>query len=329
MFGISFAFSSLALIVGGLGVRAGIVGIIRRRVAWKIRENARERYENAVAIADKPFRSTLELAEKYGQLQVRVKDRTIARFLALLARLGQQIPAEERAILESVQVFSGEIPREYAMLPVEPDDFAAGSLKGLRANHSLDRLAFGLIGFFGVGALDRSLLLGWISGGASRAELWFANPLALAGAVVVPAVTFGGFLLRGAGERYLREAGRYEAIIGEEIVKIAVFENFCSDVSRHLSELLELVHALNRKAIEGLNELESRMYASGATLVRASDVFVGSVSFEADRDTAKLREVAAIVRALAEIGGRPVLDGDGKLDREAVTLVEKYRATFG
>ncbi|MEG3438216.1 hypothetical protein V0288_13890 [Pannus brasiliensis CCIBt3594] len=329
MFDISFALSCLASIVACLGVRAGIVGIFRRRAAGQIRENARERYEKSVAIAERPFRSALELAGKYGQLQVRVKNRTIARFLALLDRLGQQIPAEDRAMLENLEGFSNDRLREYGTILLEPDDFAVGSLKALRANHSLDRLAFGLIGFFGVGALDRSTLLGWLSSGASRADLWFANPATLAGIVLVPMVTLGGFFLRGAGERSLREARQYEARIEEEMIKVAAFEDFCGLVSRHLSELLELVRVLNRQAIEGLNELESRMYASGATLVRSGDVFVGSLSFDADRDTAKLQEVAGIVRVLAEIGGRPVLDGDGKLDREAVTLVEKYGATFG
>jgi hypothetical protein len=95
-------------------------------------------------------------------------------------------------------------------------------------------------------------------------------------------------------------------------------------VSRQISELRDIVLSLDRRAIEGMNELESRVCGSGATLTRSPDMFIGSVSFSVERDTAKLQEVSRAVMALAEISVIPVLDDEGRLSPEAIGVREKY-----
>jgi hypothetical protein len=67
-----------------------------------------------------------------------------------------------------------------------------------------------------------------------------------------------------------------------------------------------VAHKLEQQASLMLNALESK-------------------PFNGSQDTGKLRQVALLVKALAEITKTPILNSEGKLNYGIVTILEKYR----
>ncbi|WP_432813691.1 hypothetical protein [Pantanalinema sp. GBBB05] len=130
--------------------------------------------------------------------------------------------------------------------------------------------------------------------------------LVLGGITVGPALMIGGFVLGSQGEKALTEARKYEAKVKTEIAKLNVFNEFLGQVQRRISELSDLIKALDARAVEGLEELECK-------------------PFSRERDARKFQQVALIIKSLSEIMKTPVLDAEGKLNPVTAIVREKYR----
>jgi hypothetical protein len=287
--------------------------------AKSIGENAQERYEKAVYDSHLKWQTTQNLAEEYGQLQLNVKQLTIARFIDFLKSIGQKGSLDKR-FLEGLEGFSIEQIEEYEAAALEAEQFATGGVQATVAATAAGQGTVGLIGLFGTastgtaisglsGAAAWNATLAWLGGGslAAGGGGMALGTVVLGGITVGPALLIGGFVLAGQGEKALTQAREYEAKVNTEVAKIDEANDFLGQVQRRIIELEDLVRKLNKRVLISLNELESRPF-----------------NRESEQDLEKLQQVALLIKALAEIMKTPVLDQEGNLNPITDNIKEKY-----
>ena len=305
------------------GVKA-LEGIGNMNEAKEIGERAQRHHEGAVSQLKADWEATNKLAEEYGQLQLDVMMRTIGRFVAFIERIGQRNKKSAKEFLEGLDGISVQQLKEYKAAAVKAEEFFLGGVKAVGAAAVGYGGAMSLatsVGVASTGTLIGSLsgaaawnaTLAWLGGGslAAGGGGMALGSLVLGGITVGPAVLIGGFVLAGEGEKALTKAREYEAQVNTAIAKIEAAKDFMQQVKRRITELSNLVEALNNHAVLGLNHLESLP------------------SFDKNRDASSFQQVSLLVKALAEIMKTPVLDRSGQLNPATATVKAKYRALRG
>jgi len=318
IFIIPLILGAAALITSGAGVAAGVDGISKMEKAKKRGKAAQKRCEEKEKSVKETFQATQALAEEYGQTQIQVKLQTIGRFVALIERIGQRASQSNMDFLESVEGFSPQKIREYKAASLEAKRFATGGFKAVGAAYAASQGTLALVGLFGTastgaaigglsGAAASSATLAWLGGGslAVGGGGMALGTLVLGGIAAGPALMIGGFVLGGQGEEALTQVSHYEAQADKEIARLDIIENLHGQVQRRITELKDLIKALNDRAIEGLAELEAK-------------------HFERERDAEKFQQVALLIKALAEIMKTPVLDAEGNLNQDTAAIKIKY-----
>lgn len=316
---IPIILGAVALITAGVGVKAGADGVSKMDEAKKIGKAAQKRYEQKQKSVEHTFQVTQKLAEEYGQLQIQAKIETIGRLVAFIERIGQQASQSDMEFLEGLEGVSPQQIHEYKASALEAQNFVKGGFKALGSAAAAGQGTIALVGLFGTastgtaigglsGAAAWNATLAWLGGGslATGGGGMALGSIVLGGIAIAPALMVGGFVLGGQGEKSLTKARRYDAEANTEIAKLDVFENLLEQVQTRTQELKDLVKTLNNKAIDGLEELESK-------------------PFERDRDAVKFQQVALLIKALAEILKIPVLDNKGNLNQATAILTAKYR----
>ena len=323
---------AVALGTAVLGVGAGATGVGNMNEAKEIGERAQKRYEDAVNQLKADWKSTNKAAQIYGEIQIDVRISTIKRFVSFLERIGQRASQSDLQFLDELEISTQQI-KEYKATVIEAEEWLNGGVSaavtGAAAASGAANMAK-LVGttmvkttvtrFFGLwttevvtevgisqltGAAARSATLAWLGGGSVA-----AGGFVLGGITLGPALMVGGFQLAGKGEEALTKAREYEAKVNTELAKIEAAKDSLQQVERRIAELRDLVESLNKRAVLGLNELESLESQSG---------------FDKDRDVSKLQQVALLVTALVEIMKIPVLNNEGNLNPATATIKAKYR----
>ncbi|AFY66922.1 hypothetical protein [Geitlerinema sp. PCC 7407] len=319
IFIIPIILGAAALVTAGVGAAAGVDGISKMDKAKKIGKNAQRIHEQRQKSVENALQATNSLAEEYGRLQIECKLRTIGRFVAFIAQIGQRASQSDMKFLEGLEGVSPQQVQEYKATALEAVSFASGTLKAVGTGYAASQGALGLIGLFGTastgtaisglgGAAAWNATLAWLGGGslAAGGGGMALGTLVLGGIAVGPALMIGGFVLGGEGEKALTEAREYAAKVIVEVEKLNAFQNFLGQAEQRISELQDLINRLNSRALEGLEDLETR-------------------PFVRERDAEKFQQVALLIKALAEIMKTPVLTTDGALNDEAMKLQVKYR----
>ena len=321
---IPLILGAAALATAAVGAKKGSEGIGNMNQAKEIGDRAQQRYETGVNQLKADWEAVNKSAEVYGQIQLRVKQGTITRFVAFIERIGQRASQSDMSFLAGLDITTQQI-KEYKTAAVEAQEWVKGgvsaAIAGVAAGSGAVTLArsvgtatvtkfFGLwateVGISQVGgAAAWNATVAWL-GGSSMA----VGGAVLGGVTLGPALMVGGFQLAGKGEEALTKAREYEAKVNTEIANIEAAKDFLQQVKRGIIEQAQLVCNLNTRADISLKELESR-------------------PFERDRDASKFQEVALLVKALAEIMKTPVLDTEGQLNPVTATIQAKYRTLGG
>jgi hypothetical protein len=315
-----------ALALGGavLGVGAGAVGVADMNEAKEIGKRAQKRHEDAVIRLKVDWEATNNLAEEYGQFQLDVMMHTIGRFVDFIERNIGKAKQSEKEFLEGLDGISVQQVKEYKTAALQAQQFFKGGAKTIGAATAGYGGAMSLATSVGVastgaaisglsGAAATNAALAWLGGGslAAGGGGMALGSLVLGGITVGPAVLIGGFVLAGEGEKALTKAREYEAEVNIAIAKIETAKNFMQQVTRRITELMDLVESLNKLAVIGLDELESLP------------------TFDKNRDASKFQQVGLLMKALAEIMKTPVLDTEGQLNPVTATIQAKYRTLGG
>jgi hypothetical protein len=299
-----------------IGALAGAAGQADMDLAKKIGQRAQERHKRAVTDFQAKFEATNNLAEVYGQLQIRIKVRTIGRFVSFIERIGQEASPIDKRFFGGLDISVQQL-KEYKATALEAEKVSKGLASAAGAGVAAGAGAVGVAQAFGTVAVPQ--LFGLFTTEVAVSQLGAAGVLtylgggsmALGGAVLGgialgPALMVGGFHLAGKGEKALTEARKYQAKVETEIGKIEAVQEFLQQVEQRIRELGLLAHKLEQQASLMLNALESK-------------------PFNGSQDTGKLQQVWFLVKALAEITKTPILNSEGKLNYGTVTILEKYR----
>ncbi|MGB3192924.1 MAG: hypothetical protein WBB43_26245 [Limnoraphis sp.] len=329
IFIIPIVLGAVALGAAAFGVGSGVSGVSNMQEAEKIGKNAQKRYEKAKERAEQEWKTTQQLAEEYGQLQIDVKIRTIGRFIAFIERIGQKGSLEDKRFLEGFQGFSTEDTKADEAETSEDhqgatEDFnRAGAAAGAAAAAAAAGVAAGqgtltMVGLFGTastgtaisglsGAAAWNATLAWLGGGslAVGGGGMALGTVVLGGIMAGPALAVVGFVLTGEGEKALTNAREYESKANAEIAKMEAAQDLLKQVQKRVIELKNLVENLNDRAVLALNELESK-------------------PFDRYRDAGKFQQVGLLVKAMSEIMKTPILDNQGNLNPSTKNLREKY-----
>jgi hypothetical protein len=317
IFIIPIVLGAVALGAAAFGVGSGVSGVSNMQEAEKIGKNAQKRHDNARERAEQEWKTTEQLAEEYGQLQIDVQIRTIARFIAFIERNGQKGSLDIR-FLEGLEGFSIEDLKEYKAEALEAYKIAMGGFKAVGAGAAAGQGTLTMVGLFGTastgtaisglsGAAATNATLAWLGGGslAAGGGGMALGTVVLGGIVAGPALAIGGFVLAGEGEKALTNARKYESKANAEIAQIEDAQEEIKKIQKLITELKSFVEHLNTRAVLALNELESK-------------------PFDRDRDADKFQQLALLVKAMSEIMKTPVLDNQGHPNPIIKNLREKY-----
>lgn len=315
---IPIILGAVALGTAAFGVGAGVSGVTNMNEANEIGKRAQERYERTLKKLKADWEATNKAAEVYGQMQLYVKQRTIGRFVDFIKRnISQRADQDDLKFLLGIGI-SVQLIEEYKAATIEVEKVFTGGSSSAIAGVAAGQGAVGLVGLFGTastgtaisglsGAAAWNATLAWLGGGslAAGGGGMALGTAVLGGITVAPALAVGGFMLAGEGEKALTLAREYDAVVNTEVAKLKKARDFLKQVKRRTTELADLVYDLNTRATVALNELESQ-------------------PFERSRDASKFQQVALLVKALAEILKTPVLNTEGEINIDTVTIFEKY-----
>jgi hypothetical protein len=290
--------------------------------ANELAKGAQERYERALEWLKIEEAATNKLAEEYGELQLQVIKETIKRFVDFIERTGRKASDSDKRLLEGMD-FSVQQIQEYKAVAVAAEQYFMAGAKAAGAAAAGYGGAITVATSIGVastgtaisslsGAAATNAMLAWFGGGAVAAGgggmavgVWV-----LGGITAIPALAIGGFFAAREGEKAMTKAREYVAKVNKAITEINAAEEYSQQVKQRITELRGVFESINTRAIQSLNELESK-------------------PFDAKRDAEKFRQVGTLMKSLIEILKTPVLNTDGKLNLGTVTIIEKYRILPG
>jgi hypothetical protein len=316
---IPIILGAVALGTAAVGAFKGVEGAVGMHESNEIGKRAQERYELALQELRTNWEATNKSAEVYGQIQLYIRQRTIARFIDFIKKnLGQQATQDELKFLIEVGISVQQI-QEYRAAVIEAQQFVKGGYQSVFAGAAASQGAASLATSVGVastgtaisglsGAAATNATLAWLGGGslAAGGGGMALGSVILGGLTVGPALAVGGFMLASEGEKALTKAQDYEAQVNIEIANIDTAKDCLTQVKQRITELANLVYRLNHQADLALTDLESQKFAR-------------------EQHASKFQKVALLIKALAEILKTPVLTDDGQLNIGTVTLLEKYR----
>ncbi|MEH2288873.1 hypothetical protein [Nostoc sp.] len=322
---IPLILGAAALATGAFGALKSAEGIGNMNQAKEIGEQAQQKYESSLQNLKATWEITNQSAEVYGQMQLRIKQDTISRFIAFIERIGQRASQNNLDIVAGLDISTQQI-QEYKTEVIKAEQWVKGGVSAAIAASAAGSGAITLarsVGtvtvskFFGLWATEVGIsqlggaaawtgAITWLGGGTSMA----VGGAVLGGITLGPALMVGGFQLAGKGEEALTKAREYEANVNVEIANIEAAQDFLLQVKRRTVELANLVCNLNNRAKSALQELEAQ-------------------HFNRDRDASKFQEVALLIKALAEIMKIPILENEGLLNPVTLSIQAKYKTLGG
>jgi hypothetical protein len=327
VFIIPFVLGAMAVFTGGAGILAGLDGMANEEQAREIAEDAQARHEYACNAIDELREATQDLAAQYGELQIAVQQNTIGRFIALIEQIDLTGSDRDRSFLQSFEGTKSQKFREYQSVRTNGTsttwgemiaDMLVGNVTESLVGATAEGGTLALVGLFGhagtgtaisglSGIAAKSAALAWLGGGslATGGGGMALGSLVLGGITLAPVLLVSGFMMGAKGDKALTRAIEYQEEVNIEIDRIIEVENFLLKVQERICNLYNLVNELDDKAIDILNQLESK-------------------SFDRNRDAVKFQRLTFLLKAVVEIMKAPVLSNNGKLNPGTKTLVVKY-----
>lgn len=311
----------VTLATAGLGVQKGVEGFDKIQQAEEIANRTQRKYDSAVKQLESDWEETNKIVEKYAELQIDIKIKTIGRFITFIECIGQCASQADMQFLEGLEISVQQL-KEYQAAVLEAKELVTGgvtaAVTGAAAGSGVISLArsvgtVSVTRFFGLwttevaisqlsGAAARSAAISWLGGGSMA-----AGGAVVGGTIIAPALMVFGLQLAAKGEKAMTEATARQAEAKTKLADIIEAKDYLTQVRRGINEVSEVVRNLNRRADLELTKLESLS------------------SFDSSRDASKFHQVVLLVTALAEIIKTPIFDSEGNFNNETVTITAKYR----
>lgn len=118
---IPIILGAAAVATGAIGAVKGTEGVSKMNQAKKIGEEAQRKYENSLQNLKEIWERTNQSAEVYGQMQLRIKQGTISRFIAFIERIGQRGSQSDMRCLAGLGISIQE-SQEYKATVIEAQE---------------------------------------------------------------------------------------------------------------------------------------------------------------------------------------------------------------
>jgi hypothetical protein len=116
---------------GALGIAKGAEGSNNIKKAKEIGKLAEKRHEDAVEDLKNQWQETNRLAGSYGNLQLRVRQRIVGRFVEFIRRNGQKASKTEQQFLEGLEGISIPQLEEFKTVAFEAKEVLTYLVKAL------------------------------------------------------------------------------------------------------------------------------------------------------------------------------------------------------
>jgi hypothetical protein len=309
-----------ALAIGSAvaGVGAGIKGFSDRQEAEKIVAEIQREHQICSEQLSNKWQATQAISQKYGKLQLEIKQRSIARLISYLEKIGQK-SAQDRKFLESLEGLSISDIQAFKGESAEAFQLASGGAQAIGASAAAAQGTLTLVGLVGTastgtaigtlsGAAAQSATLAWLGGGslAAGGGGMALGSLVLSGITIGPAIAVGGFMFAGDSEKHLTNAQAYVTDHRVKVEHMQVAKATLVRVDHYISQMSDVVTELNNRAVMLLSILESHKV------------------FNRSRDTSQLQQVVMLIRSLSEIMKTPIISKDGNVNPLLDGIYEKY-----
>jgi hypothetical protein len=321
--------------------------------ANELAKAAQERYEYALKQLKIEEAQTNKLAEEYGEIQLNVIRDTIKRFIEFLERTGRKASESEKRLLEGMD-FSVQQLKEYKAAAIGAEQYFMEGAKAAGAAAAGYGGAIGVATSIGAastgtaisslsGAAAWNATLAWFGGGAVAAGGggMAVGAWVLGGITVIPALAIGSFFAAREGEKAMTKAREYQAKVNKAVTEINAAKDYSQQVKIRITELREVLGSINNRTVLALDELE---YIAIPKLVKYVFNTINSgkensgvpdliqkrrKNFDRKKDAESFQQVALLLKGLVEILKTPVLNNEGKLNLDTVTILEKHRILSG
>lgn len=286
--------------------------------AKKVAGRARERYEAALAGHAKHEKNTGEHLASYGRRQIEVQTTTLAAWVSWLEANERRIKRLDRTVVDGLQVARLDLPALRKLVnqgkllqgtvgaTVSAVVAQQAALSGVRA---LAAAGTGTAISTLSGAAAESATLAWLGGGtlAAGGGGVAAGGMMLTGFAIAPALLIGGITLAIQGEKALTQAKKYEADVKKAQAEMDLQIDLMKRLRRRSDELRSVLDQLDERAKSSLKELSN-------------------LDFDPDRDLERFQQTALLMAEIGLVLSAPLLDENGTLTQESLTIIERNAA---
>ena len=321
-------FAGTASKIGKTAV--GVQGIQDRSSARRIQEICGEYYEAAEAVTEEKRQKLNYAIADFGEYRLRSLHETVGRFLQVLRELKQKNATKEYEILlgtdidiktldemEHLDMAASEALRTTAITGA----FGAAAVMGTPV------LVTGAVGAIATastgtaistlsGAAANSAILAWLGGGslATGGGGMAAGAMVLtgltAGATTAVAILSAGIMVSMHYGKKLTQAKEYEKDVGVAVANLEKAWVLMEGISLRTTELRDVTEELRWKTIGLLKEI---------------DLLIPSFDFANKKCVTAFNKCAQLIKAMVELAQAPLLDGDGNLSAESMSISGKTR----
>ena len=308
----------------------GIQGIEDRGAARNIQEICQEYYDAAEAVTEQKRVDLNYVITSFGQYRLRSLHETVGRFLKILKDLKQSNAVKEYEILvgseidtktlekmERLDMAASEALRTTAITGTVSAAAMFGTAAGVPAAvAALATASTGTAISTLSGAAATNAVLAWLGGGSLAAggggmAAGAATLMALtAGATAVVAVLSAGIMVSMHYGRKLTEAKEYEKAVGVAVAGLEKAWIVMDAISRRAEELRDVTEELRWRTSGMLDQLQPLVATFDATDTDQVMVF---------------NKCGVLVKTMVELAQTPLLDDDGNLSAESMTISGKVR----
>ena len=159
------------------------------------------------------------------------------------------------------------------------------------------------------GAAAESATLAWLGGGtlAAGGGGMAAGGMMLTGVAIAPALLIGGITLAIQGEKALTQAKKYEADVKKAQAEMDLQIDLMKRLRRRSDELRSVLDQLDERAKSSLKELSN-------------------LDFDPDCDLERFQQTALLMAEIGLVLSAPLLDENGTLTQESLTIIERNAA---
>lgn len=309
---------AVAIAVSVLGGSVAMVdGGLKMKQAKAIVSKAEKYHAEALAHFQSVEHRVQSCAAAYGGLQLRVQVDTLGAWVQWLEANERKVRLVERSTVDGVDVQVPNIP-ELKTRVIESVRLLNGGVGAAAGAYAAYQAALWGVGSFAAastgtaisgltGVAATNATLAWLGGGslAAGGGGMALGSLMLTGIAAAPAALLGGFVVGVQGHKALTKATQIDANVAKALAEMAAKEELLGQVESRMAELESIIRNINDRAIEALARLSR-------------------VSFDPEVHLEKFQQTALLMRALGEILSTPIVDSDGSLTSESLTVKERY-----